>query len=238
MILGWNHKVAPLIGELDNYLLEQFEISILSRKPTVEREAELAQQGINQRQVQVTHYEGDITSVSDLEILQPSTYDNVVMFGNDWLETQEKSDARTIMGHLVLKNILEGCAQKPRILVDLMDANNTGLFEDEDTEVLVTPMIASHVLAQVALRRELNSVYAELFGASGAEICFRSAADYNIADQTVTFEQLKGIAADSGEIVLGICLKNRLIELNPEKEKTFILQEQDELIVLVQEDIA
>ena len=238
LILGWNHKVARLVGELDDYLLEHFEISALSRKPTVERETELAQQGINQGRVTVNHYEGDLTSLSDLETAHPSSYDNVVMFGNDWLETQEKSDARTITGHLVLKNILEGHVTEPRILVDLMDANNIGLFEDENTEVLVTPVMASHVLAQVALRRELNAVYAELFGAGGAEICFRSVTDYNIADQKIRFGALKEIAANCGEIVLGIRLKNSLIELNPERNTTYILKETDDLIVLVREEAA
>ena len=238
LILGWNHKVARLIGELDDYLLEHFEISTLSRKPSVDREAELAQQGIDQDRVTVHHYEGDLTSLADMEAAHPSSYDNVVMFGNDWLETQEKSDARTITGHLVLKNILEGHVQEPRILIDLMDANNVGLFEDENTEVLVTPVMASHVLAQVALRRELNAVYAELFGASGAEICFRSVADYNIADQKIRFGALKALAADRGEITLGIRLRNSSIELNPAQEKTYILQEQDDLIVLAREDTA
>lgn len=138
----------------------------------------------------------------------------------------------------MLKNILEGHVQQPRILVDLMDANNIGLFEDENTEVLVAPVIASHVLAQVALRRELNAVYSELFGAGGAEICFRPVSDYNIADQKIRFGALKALAADRGEITLGIRLRNSSIELNPVQEKTYILQEQDDLIVLVQEDAA
>ena len=238
LILGWNHKVVPLIGELDDYLLEQFEISTLSRKPTVDKEAELIQQGIDQSRVTVNHYEGDLTALSDLEAVDPSSYDNVVMFGNDWLETQEKSDARTITGHLVLQNILEGCAQKPRILVDVMDANNIGLFRDENTEALVTPVMASHVLAQVALRRELNAVYAELFGAGGAEICFRPVTDYNIVGQKMSFMDLKEIAIACGDIALGLRSKNSLIELNPERHKTYVLTEADDFIVLVQEEAA
>ena len=236
LILGWNHKVAPLIGELDDYLLEKFEISTLSRKPSVERETELVQQGIDQDRVQVSHYEGDLTSLSDLEAIHPSSYDNVVIFGNDWLETQEKSDARTLTGHLVLKNILEGYVPEPRILVDLMDANNIGLFEDENTEVLVTPVMASHVLAQVALRPELNAVYAELFGAGGAEICFRPVADYGIVGQKVSFRELKDISADRSEIALGVRLENSSIDLNPVQSKTYILKETDDLIVLVREE--
>ena len=238
LILGWNHKVAALIKELDDYLHEQFEISILSLKSASEREAELGRQGIDRHRVKINHYEGDQTSPSDLAAIQPSSYDNVVVLGSDWLETQEESDARTIVGHLVLKDILEGATQKPEILVDLMDADNIGLFQDKNTEVLVTPMIISHVLAQVALRRELNVVYAELFGAGGAEICFRSVANYGIAGRKVSFGKLKNRSADRGEIALGIRPKNSPIELNPAQNKTYILKETDDLIVLVREAAA
>ena len=238
LILGWNHKVVPLIEELDDYLFEQFEISTLALKPAAEREAELVQKGIDQHRVKVNHYEGDHTSLSDLEAIHPSSYDNVLILGSDWLETQEESDARTIVGHLVLKNILEENTQKPKVLIDLMDADNVRLFQDDNTEVLVTPMIASHVLAQVALRRELNVVYAELFGAGGAEIFFRPVIDYGIAGQKVSFGKLIDISAERGEIVLGVRLKNGSIGLNPAQGKIYILKETDDLIVLVREEAA
>lgn len=238
LILGWNHKVAALLKEFSRYLHEQFEISILSLISAAERETELGRKGIDQHRVKVTHHEGDHTSLSDLETIQPSSYDNVVILGSDWLETQEESDARTIVGHLVLKNLLEGTTQKPEILVDLMDVDNVGLFQDEDTEVLVTPMIASHVLAQVALRRELNVVYEELFGAGGAEIFFRPVADYGVAGQKVSFGKLKDISANRGEIALGVRLESGPIELNPEHNKTYILKELNDLIVLVREAAA
>lgn len=232
LILGWNYKVAALIKELDDYPHEQFEVSTLSLKPLSERETELRRKGLDNRRVKVNHYESDYTSLSDLEAIEPGGYDNVVIFGGDWLETQEESDARTIVGHLVLKNIIEGAIKKPKILVDLMDDDNVRLFQDENTEVLVTPKMASHVLAQVALRRELNVVYAELFGAGGDEIFFRWVADYGIVDPQMTFGTLTGIAADYREIALGVRLKSGEVELNPEKNKVYKVEELDNLIVL------
>ena len=94
------------------------------------------------------------------------------------------------------------------------------------------------MLAQVALRRELNVVYAELFGAGGAEIFFRPAEDYGIVDRKVSFGKLKDISADRGEIVLGIRSKNNPIELNPVQNKTYILKGTEDLIVLVREEAA
>ena len=235
-MLGWNYKVAALIKVLDDYLHEQFEVSTLSLKPSVEREAELRQKEIDQNHVKVSHYEGDYTFLSDLKAIHPGSFDNVVIFGSDWLETQEESDARTIVGHLVLRNILEGATHKPKILVELMDDGNIRLFQDENTEVFVTPMIASHVLAQVALRRELNTVYAELFGASGAEIIFRPVSDYGSAGKLVSFQELKGKSKSVGEIALGFRSICGRVLLNPIDDTHHMLEGSGDLIVLVQEE--
>lgn len=239
LILGWNHKAVDLLKEFGRQIDEQFEVAVLSIVPSTQREAEIEQKGIDPHRVVVTHCEGDPTSLSDLKEIEPGGYDNVVILGSDWVETQEESDARTIVGHLVLRNVLDDEARrKPEILVDLLDFDNVALFEDYDTEVLVTPMIASHVLAQVALRREINVVYEELFGAGGAEICFRRVSDYGIAGQNVSFGELQEMSACRGEIALGIRVQNGGVVLNPAHDEPYNLSESDDLIVLVREDQA
>ena len=236
LILGWNHKAADLLKEFGRQIDEQFEVAVLSIVPLAQREAEIEQKGIDLRRIVVTHREGETTSLSHLREMEPEEYDNVVILGSDWVGTQEESDARTIVVHLVLRNVLEGSTHEPKILVDLLDSDNIALFEDYDTEVLVTPMIASHVLAQVALRRELNVVYEELFAAGGAEICFRRVSDYGIAGQNVSFGQIEEMSAGRGEIALGIRLQNGGIVLNPAHDERYTPSESDDLIVLIRED--
>ncbi len=238
LILGWNHKAADLLKEFGRQIDEQFEVAVLSLVPSAQREAEIEQKGIDLRRVVITHREGATTSLSNLREMEPGRYDNVVILGSDWVETQEVSDARTIVVHLVLRNVLDESVHKPEILVDLLDSDNIALFEDYDTEVLVTPMIASQVLAQVALRRELNVVYEELFAAGGAEISFRRVSDYGIAGQNMSFGALKEMSACRGEIALGIRLQNSGVALNPAHDEPCVLSESDDLIVLVREDRA
>ena len=52
----------------------------------------------------------------------------------------------------------------------------------------------------------------------------------------VSFRELKDISADRGEIALGVRLENSSIDLNPVQNKTYILKETADLIVLVRED--
>lgn len=236
LILGWNHKVAAFLDEAKRYVREEFEITVMSLVPVTERETDLNRRGIHTHRVRLTHRVGDYTSPTELEAMQPGSYDNVMLVGSQWLETQEESDARTIIGHLVLQNALEGIPDKPKILVDLMDPNNLELFDDINTEVLVTPTIASHVLAQVALRRELNVVYEELFGAGGAEIFLRRVSDYGVSGKMIAFEVLKEVSEQCGEIVLGARTLRHGLRLNPQPDDACMLGELDDLIVLVAED--
>ena len=107
LILGWNHKVAAFLDEVKRYVREKFEITIMSLVPVTERETELNRRGIHTHPIRLTHREGDYTSPTELEAVKPGSYDNIIFVGSHWLETQEESDARTIIGHLALQNVLE-----------------------------------------------------------------------------------------------------------------------------------
>jgi len=174
--------------------------------------------------------------LSDLQALNPAQYENVIVLGSDRLESEEESDARTIVGHMMLSETLKDTTDTG-VVVELMDPENLPLFDDRLGEVLVTPMMASHVLAQVALRRELNVVYEELFSPGGAEIFFRPTSDYGIVGKEINFATLKEMAFGGGEIALGVricgdALQNEWIYLNPTWDQTWTLREQDELVVL------
>lgn len=236
LVLGWNHKAADLLAEFDSYAHERFDIDVLSLTSIVDREMDLKRKGVGLHRVTIRHFEGDYTSLSDLKAVNPAQYENVIILGSDRLETEEESDARTIVGHMMLSETLKETTDTG-VVVELMDPENLLLFGDRLGEVLVTPMMASHVLAQVALRRELNVVYEELFSPGGAEIFFRPASDYGIVGEKINFAALKEMAFVRGEIALGVrvCRDDKQEEwvyLNPTWDHTWTLRQEDELVVL------
>jgi hypothetical protein len=70
---------------------------------------------------------------------------------------------------------------RPNVLVELLDPGNVALFRRRRGEVIVSPVILSHMLAQVALRRELRAVFDELFGPGGAGDHIPPPADYGLS---------------------------------------------------------
>jgi hypothetical protein len=238
LLLGWNHRIPSLLDELDSYGNESFEIDILSIIPIVEREDYVTRYDIHLHHVKHRHLHGDYTVPSDLQRVNPAQYDNIVLLSNSWLESNEESDARSILGYLLLREMLSKGTAKPEILIELMDPENERLFQRRRGEVLISPLILSHIVAHVGLRRDLNVVFEEYFTVGGAEIYFRSLESYNVPGGHMRFRDLQDAAARYGDIALGIrVLKDEDplkggITMNPSRDTGWDLDGTDELVVL------
>ena len=241
LVLGWSHRVPALLREFDSYRGERFHIDVLSAVPAADREADVARYDSSPGRIALTHLDGDYASPSDLRRADPASYDNLILIGSDWLESGEEADARTILGYLLLREMLPGTGG-PEILVELLDPENLSLFRSRPGEVLISPMILSHMLAQVALRPELRSVFDELFGPGGAEISFVAAGRYGIVGREIRFEDVQRHAAARGETALGVRLAPEAgpwssgVRLNPPREQRWTLGESDEIVVLTSYD--
>ena len=245
LVLGWSHKLPALFREFASYQGERFHVDVLSIVPLEERETYLARFGLyDVNQLRIRQIEGDYTARADLLRTEPASYDNLVFLGSDWMDSSEETDARTVLGYVLLRAVLEelngGTAPwRPSVLVELLDPENATLFRQRRGEVIVSPLLLSHLLAHVGLRRELNAVFGELFGPGGSEIVFRSAAAYDLAGHDVRFRKVQRLMASQGEIALGV---RRYLDRNapegglhlaPALEDTFALDDKDEIIVLV-----
>lgn len=242
LVLGWSHMVRSLVQEFARHSGERFELDLLSLVPRSEREAALAHVAIDRERVGVRQIEGDYTLTADLERLDPAGYDTIVILGSDWLESDAASDARAILGYVQLRSLLPAAAAAadgqpgPKVVVELMDPENERLFTERLGEVIVSPLLLSHMLAHVALRPELGAVFDELFGPSRSEIRFRAAEGYGLTGEPVTIGSARRLARRRGEIALGFNLhkedRQRGLRLNPGESEIFTLSDRDEIVVL------
>jgi ion channel POLLUX/CASTOR len=236
LVLGWSHKVPPLLSEFDSYTDEAFEIDVVSTAPLTLREAALAHYEVAADRVVSRQLEADYTMPSVLRRLELTGYDNIVLLGSDRLRSGEEADARSILAYLLLRDMLPGDGS-PSVLIELLDPGNNALFRGRQAEVIISPILISHMLAQVSLRRELRAVFDELFGPGGAEIVFRAPATYGLAGD-VSFQQIEAAAGARGEVALGVRPRVGRVErgggiaLNPARDRVFDLAADDEIIAL------
>ena len=162
----------------------------------------------------------------------------MLLVSSERILEKEEADARTIVGYVLLEELLENMDKRPKILLELSDPANEALLGKYKTEVIISPLILSNLLAGIALQREVNSICKELFTAGGAEIIFRSIHEYGLQTGNMTFNELEDKAAEFGEIALGIYKTNQAsnipdqLTLNPEKSRKMEISPDVRLVVL------
>lgn len=236
LVLGWNRRVPSLIEELASYSTHHFTVDLASTTPAATRKAVVKRHVGEDPRVDCHYIEADFMAEGELRHLSPHEYDTVVLLASDRMGSGEEADARSMVGHLLLDDVLSKVSKRPQLILELSDPANESLLTLPQSEVMVSPIILSHVLAQVALRRELGAVFEELFTVGGAEFLFRRPDVYNLPAGP-DFRALEEAVAAYGEIALGIyraapgALGTRLL-LNPARSTPLSLQEGDQVVVL------
>jgi hypothetical protein len=209
--------------EFGTYERELLHVRILSTAARARREKVLERHGAGGERLTVEHVEGDYVEPGDIEAAAPGDHDAVLLVGSDRLRGEEESDARTIMGSLGLHELGYPTAET-QIIVELLDPDNVRLLEGAREEVIISPLIVSHLLAHVALRPELRAVFEELFTAGGAEITFEPLDVYAPQAEPgaeLSFREVRRAAYERGEIALGVRTGPRAVDLalNPPDDR-------------------
>lgn len=227
LILGWSSKARVLIEELLSYSMESLEVTIISTVPVDHRRARLREYLGDNSGDFCNQIEADFAIKAELRAVDPAGFDQILFLSSDRMENGDDADARTLMGYLSLEEILEEVKSPPQILIELADENNRTLLGPRSGEMIISPSILSHILAQVAMRRELRVVLEELFTVGGAEFLFRKYSEYDLRPGLWSFADLQKEAWRHGEILVGVGK-----EINPPREKTWELGGEQGLIVI------
>jgi len=243
LIIGWSRRIPALLQELESYVNQCFDVTIASRQPHEQRERQLRAYGARLERVKLAHHEMDCTVPEQLAALAPEDFDVVLCLASDLTETDEQSDARTLVAYAILRELIGvpgARAKAPRLVLELLDELNTALVDPVSCEYLLSPQVLSHMLAQVALRREMNAVYQELFNSGETEITVRNPSRYAVeAGRVLSFADLERLAREHDDIALGYLRPGGRtgelggsVYLNPKRSETWRVEAGDQFIVL------
>lgn len=200
LIFGWSDKVHNILEELNSLSHQKTSVDVVSILPLVDRQKTLQLVNTELKNLELNHLEMDYTSSGFYKKLDLSIYDHFVFVANDWMKTDEQSDARTWLGFLQLTHHKDYKNQP--VIVEVMSSESEGLFSHTSTEVINSPILAAHMITHVALRPELNGVFDELFGPEGAEIIVEPINSFT-NETNLYFYDLQKMAYESGLIALG-----------------------------------
>lgn len=236
LMLGWSQRVPNLLHELASYGDHDFRADLVSTAESEWRTREIERYSEQARRIPVRHIEADYLLAGELGRLDLDQYTAIYLLTSDRLDNIEEADARAIVGHRVVEELLGDRTPRPQILLELGDPDNEALVRSPGVETLVSPLIISHVMAQVALRRETRLIFDELFTPGGAELEFRAPEYYDIGIDPSgrTFRDLSAGVRTRGDTLLGVRRADRTpaLVLNPARDRLFQLREGDRLCVL------
>ncbi len=239
LLIGWTDMIYDILLELDAHALQGTEISILSGKTPKKAGRRISQHRKGDfNNLSLEFIEGDAVDAAAYTEIDLGSYQSVVVLADNWDDEEGDIDTRTLRILLRLSDRRKYDKVLAHTVVELVDEANRDLIVGLGVDdVVISPNVVSAQLAQIARQDVLGPIYRELLSAGGIEISLRPAGDYVALDTDCHYNDLIYAAQQKLEIALGLRLarNNGEVLLNPLRDKTWRLAEEDQLIVLAQQ---
>ena len=238
LLIGWIDNLAGLLKELDEHALLGTAVTIISRPP----EEKAPRQPVNHKasdfnNLTLVILEGDPTAPITYEGLDIASFQSVVVLADE-SDSDEGADTRSLRILLRLSDLRDRFGVRTHTVVEILDEENRALFSGLGVDdIVVSSEVVAAQLAQIACHDVLAPIYRELLSAGGVEISLRPAGDYVSLDTDCQFSDLLYAGQQKMEITLGLRLAKdggKLL-LNPARDVTWRLGQDDKVIVLAQQ---
>lgn len=233
LMLGWNNRVIALLDEMAKDSRTKYYVTNVSSAPVAERQQLFQERWpTRSKQLEIDWQQADYTAESVMSALKPQDFDSVMMFSSDRSASGEEADARSIVAFMLLDYLLAqgNYETRPHIMVELHDPSNAAYVNHSNNEVLVSSVVVSHVLAQVAVYPQLRLVYEHLLSADGARMAVRFLPAK--LQRTISIAELREYALADRAVLLGYQEIGGKTVLNPTANTQVKATENTQLIVL------
>ena len=241
LILGWNHSAWTIVQELDAYVAQGSQVTVLADDHIAREDiANFEKKLQNQK---LTYIPGDTTDRNLLGSLNIVEYDHVIVLAASGLEMQ-KADARTLVTLLHLRDIASKDETPFSIVSEMLDLRNRQLAEvTQVDDFIVSEHLISLLLAQLSENENLYDVFQTIFAPEGAEIYLKPAENYVEIGQPLTFYTVVEAVRRRGETAIGYRVevesedaqKDYGVHTNPKKAEKYIFAPGDKIIVVAEE---
>lgn len=239
LILGWNHRAELIIREMDNYVPQGSELTVVSELP--ETQAVVEEIAADMKNLKVDFQVGDTTDRKLLDSMELTSYQHIILlcYGDD-MDIQE-ADSKTLMTLLHLRDIESKKGEAYSVVSEMLDVKNRALAEvAKADDFIVSDELAGLLLTQVAENKELGDVFDDLFDSAGAEIYLKPAEDYVKLGKSVNFYTILESAKRRNETAIGYRIAAESndaesaygVRVNPRKADEIAFSEGDKVIVL------
>ena len=240
LLLGWNEKGSRIINELENYVGNGSEITIVSELPETQEEIN----DIELKKQKVKLVNANITDRKVLDSLDVSSYNHIIILCYTKDMDIQEADAKTLICLLHLRDIANKTSKNLSIVSEMLDNKNRALAEvTKADDYIVSDRIISLMLSQLSEKKELKKVFDILFEAEGSEIYLKPVTDYVRTGDPINFYTILESAALKGQIAIGYRIfddandasKAYGVVINPKKSDLIRFTSEDKIVVLAED---
>ena len=237
LLIGWNRRAPIIIRELSRYVGPGSIVTVAADTPTIEQELERLETVGDSVTVELKRI--DTMRRTEIEALDPVSYDHVLLVGYTDTMDVGTADTRTLVTLLHLREIRDEANERVDVVSELGDVRNVGLAElTRVDDFVVSNKLVSLMLTQASENRYFEAIFRDLLDDRGSEIALRSASDYVPLGQEVDFYTVVRAASARGETAIGHSTAGGPgtgIQINPIKSRATCYGQADRIIVLARD---
>ena len=224
-----NSAVADLVAKFD-------QVPALTKEEEFELAARLREDGdIDAAHRLITANLRNVVRIA----MDYAGYDTIIVFANH-PEDGEKSDSETLLTVLGLKQILAERNLSIPIIIEIEKNRNEEILQYASVDdFIISNVLSTKMLCQVAENRGLNAVFADLLDVQGSEIYLKRAEDYVPLGEPADFHLVTAAASRKNEIAIGYRTARTGADggvvLDPDKSVPLVFSPGDRIIVMAED---
>ncbi len=250
LLLGWGPKAPIIIGEYADYVPEGSEVDVMLTGAMPEVVQSIGDLDAAYDSIAVRHVDKNPLSISDLESLEPFSYDTIIILPQKPRQglDPEVADAETLISLLHLRECRpENSERETRLITEVLISNNQDLVSEVGVnDFIVSNRMVSMLFAQISEEPDIQTVYDDLFEEDGSEIYVKPARLYfdSFPVECRFGDVMQHVRKRGEEICIGYKRQasayepdsNFGVSLIPDKNLAITLGPDDGLVVLAEDD--
>ncbi len=242
IILGFNWRAPMIINELDGYVAPKSNLILVSNHPGAEEFIKNRCRGMKNLKVNFKY--GDSTDRETLESLPLKDHNNIILLSSTGILDPQRSDARTLISLLHLRDIKEKKNYSFSIVSEILDIRNQGLAEAAQADdFVVSDRLTSLLLTQISENKHLAAIFEDILDSDGSEIYIKPVTTLLKTNAVVNFYTIVEAAKRQNQVAIGYRLSALAkdsgqsfgIFLNPDKSKEIKFTDEDQIILISEE---
>ena len=233
LTIGFNKSTSYVIKDMEQYVGPDSTLTMLV--PNEANKSRIEAKFSPKKYKTFECIAGETYARKHLEKFDLERFDTVAIFPNQDV-THDNADAETLLTLLHLQQLTKSLVNPPSVVIEIEETKNVDALAYVDVDdYLVSDVLVSKIMSQIAMNRHANQVIQELVSDFGNEFHLKRINAYLALDQPYNMVDIQQAALAKNQLFMGYKKFNGPIILNPNKDHMETFGPKDRIVVIATE---